>query len=998
MKYNFTLILIIALFNFTTAQTIDATLVELNFQEDSNPQNLTTAKSGFYFTATDGYYKKFGQELWYSDGTKEGTRLIKDIKSGQNSSNPSSLVFINDILYFTASDGIHGTELWKSDGTESGTVIVKDIRPNNNDEYYGPAGLLNFNGKLYFVATTDTNGSELWTSDGTESGTHIIKDINPNGSSSPGNLFVFKDNLYFTANDGVNGFQLWKTDGTESETKMIIKINQNYSSFSNINQFLIMNDNFYFFANDGIKGFELWKSNGTESGTVMVKDIKTGFNSSSYSLKGAVLNNLIIFEANDGINGSEIWKSDGTESGTSMIRDINNTTNSSIQYNSIFIKFNNEIYFTASDDIHGFEIWKTDGTSNGTILLKDINNGGASSSLENFYVDKINNKLLFYASTTNYSERKIWSSDGTANGTLELANVKASNNTGFVQSFVTINNITIFTGENETNGIELWSTDGTVAGTSFFADLNYSNSSSPSKFTDVNGNVFFRARGKEYGNQLYKSDGTISGTQLVKDINPGYDAIDNLSEMKAINGTLFFSAVDDTHGYELWKSDGTESGTVMVKDINPGKNSSMQNYNDKQSFTVINDILYFNANDGINGFELWRSDGTESGTYMIKNIKAESGALNDGSYPGNFTLLNNVIYFIAKDNSGSSLWKTDGTQFGTVKIISLNDIRVLRAANNKLFLFAETSGTSYGPHDLWVSDGTASGTKHLKSFGDNIDSDIRITTTFNNELYFVARNPDSYRKAVYKTDGTIAGTILLFDGANHPIMPDLNINEFLACGDYLYFPVQDFYRTEKELWRTNGKITEKIAGSDTADFLAIRNLTCYNNNLLYLAEMFPHKIWFINNNMSKPLDLDINVVNGPNFEGYNSISELGSTTNHLYLQANNDFSGNELYITKIKDSSLGISDHFNPESSDLKRITLYPNPANKLVNLKSLDHFEITKFELWDLTGKKIHEQLNKDLKNEIKYDVSNLSTGIYYIKATLSNGQINNVKLMVNH
>jgi hypothetical protein len=91
-------------------------------------------------------------------------------------------------------------------------------------------------------------------------------------------------------------------------------------------------------------------------------------------------------------------------------------------------------------------------------------------------------------------------------------------------------------------------------------------------------------------------------------------------------------------------------------------------------------------------------------------------------------------------------------------------MRVLKTVNNKLFIIAETSGTTYGPHDLWTSDGTASGTVHLKTFGDRYD--IQLTTSLNNELYLVVVSPDSYFKSVYKTDGTITGTKLLFDGAS----------------------------------------------------------------------------------------------------------------------------------------------------------------------------------------------------------------------------------------
>lgn len=988
---------ILLVFKFTTAQTLNATLVELNFQEDSNPQNFTTFQSGFYFTATDGYYKNFGRELWYSNGKPEKTLMVKDIRTGQNSSDPTSLTIIDGNLFFTANDGFHGAELWKSDGTESGTIMVKDIRLNNTSEYNAPRNLLGFKGKLYFTASSDTDGYELWTSDGTESGTYMIKNINLGSGigSDPNDLFVFNNTLYFIANDGVSGDEIWKTDGTESGTIMVKNINPYSSGLTNGNQFLILNNYFYFFANDGTNGAELWKSDGTESGTIMVKDIRIGNYSSSYVLKGSQLNNLIIFEANNGSTGSEIWKSDGTASGTTLIKDINNTNSGSISYNNKFVKFNNSVYFIANDGIYGDEIWKTDGTLNGTILLKDINNG--SSSLEKFHVDEINNKLFFFTSSKYSSDRKLWVSDGTSIGTFELSNIKDSNLSGLEENFVTTNSATIVTGEDETHGNELWITDGTISGTSFFADLNYSSGSNPSKFTNVNDNVFFRARGTKYGNQLFKSDGTRIGTKLIKDINIGNDCIDDLSEMRSINGVLFFSAIDGTHGYELWKSDGTESGTVIVKDINPGNNSSMLNYNDKQLFTVINNILYFYANDGAHGFELWRSDGSESGTYMIKDINNGSN-YNYSSYPRDFVLLNDKIYFIANDsNTGSALWTTNGTESGTLKIINLNDMRVLKAVRNKLLIIAETSGTSYGPHDLWASDGTASGTTHIKSFGDNIDSDIQFTTILNDELYFVAKSPDSFRKAIYKTDGTIGGTKLLFDGASHQTMPDLDIDKILTCGNYMYFLVQSYDGTDRELWRSNGVTTEKIAGPDTDDFLYIRDLTCFNSNLLYLAEAFPHKIWMTNNSLREPLHLDINVLNGRNLEGYDAIQELGTTKTNLYFKARNNSSGTELYITTPDFSTLNSTDYYKLYENSIRVIDVYPNPTSQLVTIESLTEAQIMSFELFDIAGKKVYSQLNEKLSREIKYDANSLLKGIYLLKTHLSDGSKVSMKLIIN-
>ena len=191
MKYHFSFLLFILITRFLSAQTIDASLIEINYHEDSDPQTFVAFQNGFYFTATDGRYENFGRELWYSDGTSEGTLMVKDIKQGQNSSSPSSLVAVNNTLYFTADDGVHGSELWKSDGTENGTVMIKDIRPNNNSSYNGPTNLIDFNGTLFFTATNDVDGYELWKSDGSEAGTIMVKDINPSGNGSPSDLFVF---------------------------------------------------------------------------------------------------------------------------------------------------------------------------------------------------------------------------------------------------------------------------------------------------------------------------------------------------------------------------------------------------------------------------------------------------------------------------------------------------------------------------------------------------------------------------------------------------------------------------------------------------------------------------------------------------------------------------------------------------------------------------------------------------------------------------------------
>ena len=127
----------------------------------------------------------------------------------------------------------------------------------------------------------------------------------------------------------------------------------------------------------------------------------------------------------------------------------------------------------------------------------------------------------------------------------------------------------------------------------------------------------------------------------------------------------YFSANDGVNGAELWKTDGTEAGTVMVKDINTTGSGS-----NPFGFTVLNGTTYFAANDGMNGLELWKTDGTTAGTVMVRDINAAAGT---GSNPFGFTVFNGALYFNAGDGAtGRELWKTDGTAAGTRLVRDIN--------------------------------------------------------------------------------------------------------------------------------------------------------------------------------------------------------------------------------------------------------------------------------------------------------------------------------------
>jgi ELWxxDGT repeat protein len=402
----------------------------------------------------------------------------------------------------------------------------------------------------------------------------------------------------------------------------------------------------------------------------LVKDIVPGYGDNIQHLTN--VNGTLYFAANDKLpSTTRLWKSNGTAAGTVVVKNVapQNLTN-----------VNGTLFFTVFDSNYGRELWKSNGTAAGTVLVKDIDQRLGRSSNP----DKLTNVngTLFFTANEGLKGIELWKSNGTAAGTVLVKDIRAQYDSyGFGLSsnpdkLTNVNGKVYFTAQEGVNGIELWKSDGTAAGTVLVKDIysgisqGFANSSRPDYLTNVNGTLFFKAIEKVSGIELWKSNGTAAGTVLVKDINPGsLPTNSSPSHFTNINGTLYFTAYDKVHGRELWKSDGTAAGTVLVKDIRPGVRDSFPQTPFPLNFMNVNGTLYFHADDGVHGRELWKSDGTAAGTVLVKDINPEDiyPGVNH-SYPQDFINANGTLYFKTFLGTDFDLWKSNGTAKGTVLV------------------------------------------------------------------------------------------------------------------------------------------------------------------------------------------------------------------------------------------------------------------------------------------------------------------------------------------
>lgn len=738
------------------------------------------------------------------------------------------------------------------------TQNLSGINGAANSSYQAQSVTLN--GVVYYIASGPTTGPELYSTDGTTAGTNLVKDFVPGSSGTSNYLTVSNGKLYYSSSTSNGmGYEPVISDGTGTNTLMLKDINPNGGSSSPYNFAQGPNGLTYFVADDGTTS--------------------TNPNSTVTS------------------NGSELWVTDGTGANTRKVKDVNTFSyiHNGYYYNaasgiSNLTSCNGKMFFTASDTNYSpqssfMELWVTDGTTAGTQMVKDINQNTSSSSYA-LYSQSLNVSYALFAqipygsdprsltcvgnslffSADDGAGRMLWKTDGTTANTVKLRGISDGSYASNPTNFVSFNNKLIFSAQAPSYGspavnygTELWISDGTTAGTVLLKDI-YANSasSSPSNLTVYNGQVYFVATDYR-GAELWKTDGTTVGTLLVKDINlTASGASSSPNYFYVWNNKLFFTADNGSIGRELYVSQGTGVTTNLVRDVFPGISDILDVSNNALNqpyFAGTTNALIFAANSPIYGQEMWKTDGTEAGTTLLQDLNVNPGSAN--AHDG--IAFNGKIYFSAASAYfGQELWSTDLTTGNTQQVID-------------------------------IYPGASS----------SMDASASYFTIFNGRLYFTARNAITGWE-LWSTDGTAAGTTVAADvnpGYGQVTYDTMAPQYLTVCNGKLFYAQ---YNGLYNLMAFDG--TTSVSVSSTHVFAKL--FACVNNTLFFqgtnyvTSGTYDQELWkTTGTTASTALFADLYTGTCGTYNCSSNPANLTVYNNKLYFTAYNPSYGTELYVT-----------------------------------------------------------------------------------------------------
>ena len=398
-----------------------------------------------------------------------------------------------------------------------------------------------------------------------------------------------------------------------------------------------------------------------------------------------------------------------------------------------------------------------------------------------------------------------------------------------------------------------------------------------------------------------------------------------------VAGAIYFKANDGLAGEELWTSDGSAATTRLVKDIRPGGAGA-----EIENLVEVDGTLYFTANDGASGIELWKSEGTAAGTTLVRDIAVGPS----GSTPRSLTNVGGRLYFAANDGAaGLELWTSDGTEAGTVRV---RDVAAGAAGSSPdtlvnvggVLYFSANDGVS--GHELWKSDGTELGTVLVKDiFPGSGGSNALQLINVGGVLYFTAKDSDTNGE-LWKSDGTAAGTVQVKDVESGPngSWPQwlTNIN-----GE-LYFSTNN-HTPNAGLWKSDG--TE-------AGTVRIPNFSAHQSSLsLRVVGQAGMTLFVVESSWSGSTlwGTDGTDAGTRSLTGSDPLGNFIMWGDHLYFTRTDNVHGNELWRSDGTHAGTElVKDFSNDSRSSMSGWDLLKVVNDRLVAVTTTDRYGA---ELW---------------------------------------------------
>lgn len=449
-----------------------------------------------------------------------------------------------------------------------------------------------------------------------------------------------------------------------------------------------------------------------------------------------------------------------------------------------FVRSGRYAYFSATTPATGRELWRTDGTAAGTVLLADIVPGPDSGLVAEDGSELVDvGGTLFFTARNAWDGTELWKSDGTRTGTVRVERFEGNGACSWPRHLTNAGGVLYFTLLDRENHDAVWTSDGTESGTRLvrlraFTGCDLANPASPCfPFRSVafGKRLVFTDALLPRGMALVTTDGTASGTFEIA----RFQGIDlSGSSLAVAGGTLFFGA-DDGRSWALYASDGTAAGTRRLAEVVPFAPVALKGA-----------LLFWSLNrrDGNAPLELWRSDGTARGTVQLRVLFAQASWW----FPPTRAVLGSVVAFVVEGSLGPELWTTDGTANGTRFVALVPSLLGEPAVVGETLFFRTAQQLG-----LWRTDGTPSGTRLASA----VDASGLVALA--DRLIF-ANDDAEHGAEPWASDGTEPGTGLVADLDPSPNAAGLNPKELTDVGGTLLFTGGPDPGKARELWRSDG--------------------------------------------------------------------------------------------------------------------------------------------------------------------------------------------------